>query len=467
MSGAVGRSRLVAFLAPVVAVSLVLTAGAFVPAMAPATVGLPPAIGLVSTACAAFKEQTSTSRVAVAPHGSVSVSALDGSDVPVGDAGPGDAGIAVLTAEQALRASGPTDTEWGASSFAASQSGPSRGLMMAACPQPATESWLVGVESNADSLTSVVLINIDNDEAAADLTFFGAEGEVTSAGARGIVVAPGTQRVIPLEALVSEPGPIAVRVRASQGRLAAVARDTSWKGTTPTGSDWVSASAPGTDVVIPGVPGGEGDRLLVVANPGDRSLTATIDALTAEGAVGLAGAATVEVPPHTTRTVSLRAGLAAQTAAIRIKAPTEIVAAVRSATSDPGDTSDFAVSVTSGPIAPVASLPVAAGTGAAMKIVVSNAGDEDATVTVAFTNAAGDEVSSTDVDVVAGGTVEVSAPAATALRTIVRSEAPSIHAAVVVTQTLGRVRGIATAPFTGAPGTSGESATHDPQVHTR
>ncbi len=419
---------------PIVAMAVVGAVGAMVPAeSAPTAAGELPA-GQVSAACPAFSEPTAKSTVAVTGTGPVRVGPVGGdqTEVPAGR-------VVTSTGAGAVRLTGLTTSAPSGTSLVTAASGPSRGLMLAGCVTPTTESWLVGVRSDQQHVTQVVLVNLDQDASAVDLTIFGPDGQVLAAGSRGILVAPNSQRVVPLGPLVQASGPIAVRIQASSGRIAAVGREVMWRGVGAVGTDWAPVSETGTTAVLPVVPGGAGARELVVTNPGDRSIRVGIDALAAQGPVGLVGAETLEVPARSTRSTTLQAGLRGEAAAVRVRSDSPFAAGLRVMTAEPGPASDLAFSGAGTALLAVTTIPLPLSAGLKAQLSLANAGEESASAVVSFTNARGETVGkSVAVRVVPGGSGQVDVPAgAVAIR--VEMTAGALHGGVSVSAQLGRV----------------------------
>lgn len=450
---------------PVVAVAVAAVVGAVVPAGQPTSPDVVPVVGQVSAACPAFTEPTAKSSVAVVGDGPVQVGELaaEPTEIPAGR-------VETRTGQGALRLTGLTSSAPTGTSLAAAAAGPSRGYMLTGCVTPSTESWVVGMRSDDQHLAFIVLVNLDQSEAAVDLSIFASEGQVIAAGSRGIVVAPASQRVVPLGPLVKVSGPISVRVQASAGRIAAVGREVVWQGNTAVGTDWAAPSAAGTSAVLPLVPGGPGARELVVANPGDRSIRVSAEALAERGSFALVNADTLDIPARSTRTVPLMAALQGQPVALRLQSGDSFVATIRAMTAGPGAnpdltaTSDLAFAGVGTRLAGVTTIPLSLPQGARAELSLANAGEEDATATVSFTDGAGRPVGqSAAVSVVGGGSVRVQAPpGAATIRIEVSSGA--LHGAVAVTGQLERVAALGT--FAIAPGirVEGPGAEFDPHV---
>ncbi len=138
-----------------------------------------------------------------------------------------------------------------------------------------------------------MLTNPDAGQAEVDLRFYGRNGLVVVPGSPGLVIDGGSSRTVSLDTLVTVEGPLTVSVRASTGRVSAVALARRSVDFEPTGADWqLSAVAPARSVVIPGIPEGAGTRTLVVANPGTDRATVSVNVLGVDGAFAPAGAET-------------------------------------------------------------------------------------------------------------------------------------------------------------------------------
>ena len=157
-----------------------------------------------------------------------------------------------------------------------------------------------------------MLTNPDAGQAEVDLRFYGRNGLVVVPGSPGLVIEGGSSRTVSLDTLVTVEGPLTVSVRASTGRVSAVALARRSVDFEPTGADWqVSAVAPARSVVIPGVPEGAGTRTLVVANPGTDRATVSVNGARRRRRLRARPAPRqLEVPPESTAEISVAAGLA-------------------------------------------------------------------------------------------------------------------------------------------------------------
>ncbi|WP_168209083.1 DUF5719 family protein [Agromyces intestinalis] len=296
------------------------------------------------------------------------------------------------------------------------------GLAIAACREPAAESWLVG-GSTALGRTSLVLLANPTDVAATvDLRIFGEEGTVEAPAGLGLVVPPGTQRVVSLAGLAPDIAAPVVRVTSSGGRIAATLQQSAIDGLVPAGVELIApAAAPSDQARIPGfvvaeeggVPvdedhlDGDGFPALRLLAPGADDVEATVSVVPEQG-----GARTsIDVSLLAGQTIDVPLGeLSPGAYAIDLVADGPVVAAARSSFA-PGeeedDTGDFAwfpattaligdlaVAVPDVP-APVLHL-VAAGTDDVDVVVATRGAQRDVTVPggggVAVTLRPGDQV---------------------------------------------------------------------------
>lgn len=453
-------SRLVAGIIPIAVTALLASAALFAPSLTHPDSAGDPVSGRTSLTCPSFTSTTVTSQTAIAPGDDLAVTGVAQStpDVVAG-------AVSIVENKVATRVSGVADEPFGGTTVATATAGPYRGVTLASCLAPVTESWLTGVESNDGVLTDLVLTNIDNAEAAVDLTFYGADGEVAAAGARGIVVDASSERAISLKPLVSQDGPITIHVETSNGRVAAFARETMWDGSTPVGTDLITPAESGEQLIVPGVPGGSGTRELVVGNPSERNITVDVSALTANGPVALSGADQMDVPPRSTRTVALEAGLDEQPAAISLTADTSVTAAVRSITTDESATSDIAVSSASNALPNRVVTPLTTPTNATATVIVSGDIGEESAGVVSFTDASGKALGDDQpIELAAGASTPIEVPDASELAISIETTSGSLWATVVVTATLGKVQGIGIAATSGRSDSAIPTVVEDPHV---
>lgn len=129
-----------------------------------------------------------------------------------------------------------------------------QGFAAAACRPPLMESWLVGGSGATGAADMIVLSNPGTVAATVQLTVYGASGEQRPPGGAGIIVAAGSQRVIPLAGVaLGESSPV-VRVTAEGSPVLATLQTSIIRTLTPGGVDQVDAIAvPTTNPVIPAI----------------------------------------------------------------------------------------------------------------------------------------------------------------------------------------------------------------------
>jgi hypothetical protein len=262
------------------------------------------------------------------------------------------------------------------------------GFAASACRPPLLESWLVGGSGETGAADLVLLSNPGVVPATVQLTVFGAAGAQTPPGGTDVVVAPGTQRVVPLAGLVlGEASPV-VRVSASGAPVHASLQTSITRTLTPGGVDQVGAIPEPlplqtiTGVAVTRTPGVEGASdvatvLRVLAPSADTTASITVTPVGRDEAaldpqdVALIAGQPVEV--------DLR-GLPLGSYIVRVEATEPVVAAVWQATGfEAGD--DFAW-YTPSPLVSVPSL-FAAPSGPPPALTLVNPEDEPVDVAVA------------------------------------------------------------------------------------
>ncbi|MCC6495714.1 MAG: hypothetical protein IT193_05595 [Propionibacteriaceae bacterium] len=402
----------------------------------------------VSVVCPAFGSATGTVRVAVTAAGS----GLRTNRVSEPNQGSDAGRFKVLTtAGQPIRVSAPLPEPFGATTVVQAENGPERGLSASGCVVPRTNHWFTGVDVREQAQSEIVVANLDGTEASVDLTVYGADGRI--AAPRGVEVPGNSAKTISLGVLPRAGSPITVAVSSSDGRVAAFLRQRTWNQDVPLGVDWLpAADEPATDLVVPGIPAGAGQRSLVLTNPGERTATVTVGVLSESGPVELTGSEQVEVPAGTTRSVTLTAGLAGEAAALQLASTQPVTAGMWLDSGGDDARSDPAFTVAT-PALPADSIwPLAAGKSSQTELQLANASDAEATVTV--TRASGSEPGGEPVvvKVPPGSTVAVPLDQAAANVVRVQTEATEVYGALVSTQRLGRIRGLAVVDLIGQDG---------------
>jgi hypothetical protein len=288
----------------------------------------------------------------------------------------------------------------------------------------------------------VVVANLDGTSASVDLTAYGENGKI--AAPRGVEVAGNSSATISLGVLPRTPGPVTVKVSSSDGRVAAFVRQRTWTLDVPLGVDWLPGGVePATDLVVPGIPSGAGTRTLVLTNPGERTSTVTVGVLSESGPIELSGAEQVEVPAGVTRTVDLADGLAEQAAALKLTATQPVTAGMWLDSGGDDARRDPAYTAATAPLPADAIWPLAAGKSARTQVQLTNPGQAEASVTVTTAAGSGAAGAPKVVTVPPGSTVSVSLDAAAANVVRLQTAATDLRAALVTTQRLGKVHGLA------------------------
>ncbi len=393
----------------------------------------------VSVVCPAFESVTATVRVAVAATGP----GLRTSKVTEPNQGSVAGAFKVLTnSGQPLRVSAPLPDPFGATSVVVAENGPDRGLSASGCVVPRTDHWFTGVDVRNQAQSEVVVSNLDGTTASVDLTAYGEEGKVPAP--RGVEVAGNSSTTISLGILPRLTGPLTVRVSSSDGRVAAFVRQRTWQTDVPLGVDWLpSGTDPATDLVVPGIPEGAGARRLVLTNPGERTATVTIGVLSDSGPIELAGSEQVEVPAGVTRTFDLAAGLAAQAGALKLTSTQPVTAGVWLDSGGDDARRDPAYTVATAPLPADAVWPLAIGKSGRTVLQLANPGDAEARATVTTSANAAAPGQPTVVTVPPGSTLTVAIEAAAGSVVRVQTEATDLRGALVSTERLGKVRGLA------------------------
>ena len=184
------------------------------------------------------------------------------------------------------------------------------GLAAAECLTPGRTAWLVGGATTVGRTSWIVLSNADDVDAAVDLRLWGATGPIEAPGTSGLIVAAGTQRIVPLAGLaVDESSPV-VRVTSTGGSIAATLQTTIVRGLAPSGISIVTPLAePAVRHVIPALPviagelvrerttadgGTDGSPTLRLLAPGDEGALVTVTLVPAAGGLGLVTEAELE-----------------------------------------------------------------------------------------------------------------------------------------------------------------------------
>ncbi|MHB1064769.1 MAG: DUF5719 family protein [Georgenia sp.] len=219
-------------------------------------------------------------------------------------------------------------------SVSRTDAGDLRGLVASACLTPATTTWLVGGATQPGQSAQLVLTNPGQTPVTVDVTLWSSLGPVGAPRLSGIVVAPGSQTEVLLEAAATPDARLAMRVDAAGGSVTATLQDHRLDGVVAAGIETVPPTLPpALTLTIPGV------RLerstlehvavsaVRVVNPGEEVATVAVRLLGADGEVAVPGAEKIMVDPGAVVDVSL-AGLEPGAYAAEVVADRPVTGAV-------------------------------------------------------------------------------------------------------------------------------------------
>jgi len=271
------------------------------------------------------------------------------------------------------------------------------GFAAAACGEAVAEAWLVAGATNLGRSGLVLLSNPTAVAATVDVRVIGETGAVEAPSALGIIVPPGSQRVLSLAGLAPNLTSPVVHVTSTGGVIAASVEQSVVVGLAPAGIELTGATAPpATSQVIPGlvVPeaGGveatedhvDGDDFPAVRlfSPGEDPVDVSIGVVSDSG-----GGSTIEatLQPGLVHDVPL-GFLEAGVYTLRIEADAPVVAAARATVggtegqTDAAAPSDLAWTVATAPLLDAAVVAVPPGPSPTLQLV--NPGGAAAEVTV-------------------------------------------------------------------------------------
>jgi hypothetical protein len=128
------------------------------------------------------------------------------------------------------------------------------GLAASACTEASSDSWLVGGSTDVGRTSLVLLSNPSTVVATVSLTVYGETGQVDAPGSTGILVQPGTQRIISLAGLAPNLLSPVVHVQSTGGLVAAALEQSIIRGIQPGGAELSGPTTnAATEQVIPGV----------------------------------------------------------------------------------------------------------------------------------------------------------------------------------------------------------------------
>jgi hypothetical protein len=128
------------------------------------------------------------------------------------------------------------------------------GLAAAACTEASSDSWLVSGSTDVGRTSLVLLSNPTTVVASVSLAVYGEAGLVDAPGSTGILVQPGSQRIVSLAGLAPNLRSPVVHVTATGGQVAASLQQSLVRGIQPGGVELTGpTTSPDFGQTIPGV----------------------------------------------------------------------------------------------------------------------------------------------------------------------------------------------------------------------
>lgn len=127
------------------------------------------------------------------------------------------------------------------------------GYAATSCLQPALRSWVIGGSTQLGRTSILTIVNPTNVEAIVDLDLHGELGGIDAAGLEGIVVPPGSQRVIPVSGFALDQRAPVIGIESSGGNVAVFLQESIIRTLTPGGVDLSGQQTPSETLVIPGI----------------------------------------------------------------------------------------------------------------------------------------------------------------------------------------------------------------------
>lgn len=141
-----------------------------------------------------------------------------------------------------------------AAQSAASSTSALKGFAASPCAEPTSSTWLVGGSTETGRTSLINLVNASDVNSTVDLAVYGEDGKVEGPGLTGIVVAPGSQKVVPLSGFATGLASPVVHVVSRGGQISSSLQVSVVRTLEAGGLDTVSASAsPSRSVTVPGV----------------------------------------------------------------------------------------------------------------------------------------------------------------------------------------------------------------------
>lgn len=266
------------------------------------------------------------------------------------------------------------------------------GFAATTCTEAASDGWIVAGSTALGQTSLLLLSNPSAVVATVELTVYGESGVVDAPGASGILVQPGSQRVISLAGLAPNLNSPVIRVTTRGGQVVASLQQSVIRGLVPGGIDLVgTTAAPGPEQVIPGfiVPAApidetrsndsgfhEDGAVVRVLNLGDAPAEVELSVTADDGGTGSSSVVTVE--PGVASEIPLDE-LAAGSYTLRLNSLQPLVAAARS-TEKSATSEDFAWFVATAALGDDSAIAVAEGPAPTLRLANSSGSDQTLTL---------------------------------------------------------------------------------------
>lgn len=273
------------------------------------------------------------------------------------------------------------------------------GLVVARCGGVVDEAWFLGLGTADKRSSTLVLSNLSDTPAVADVVLWNSTGAVDAVHAKGIAVEPFTVRRIPISDLAAGEPDLAAQVVRRRGVMAAMVEDSStatFAGTEAIGA----AQPPSRDQVVAGVDGQKRGKKLLLLNPGNQTARVDVTTYSADGPVADADLQGIEVKAGRYLTVDVPGTVGAGQHALRVTSDRAIVASARVSP----DVKDFMLAESAPLLDGPAVVPVDLGVASPARLILT-ALDDAASVDVVAYDAKMHEIGRTTVDIAARSTL--------------------------------------------------------------
>lgn len=182
-------------------------------------------------------------------------------------------------------------------------SGDIAGLAGLTCAPTSRDQWLVGGSTVLGSSARLVLSNPADTSVRADIALHTPVGPVE--GITSVVIGPGSQRTVLLEAVEPEMPAVALRITAGGLGVSAALQDSRLDGFTAAGSDWVTSSVVGDALAVPVPVESDGEGLATLALIAPEGADVTLAMASNDGPVEWLGESELTLEPGVLTTVPI------------------------------------------------------------------------------------------------------------------------------------------------------------------